>query len=59
MFFDPACVPCIINQAYNSAKLFTDGDKELQFKIIKEVCNEVQNILMKTQAHRCLQKKHN
>ena len=44
MFFDPACVPCIINQAYNSAKLFTDGDKELQFKIIKEVCNEVQNI---------------
>jgi hypothetical protein len=38
MFFDPACVPCIIRQAYNSAKLITNGDKELQLKIIKEVC---------------------
>ena len=29
--FNPAC---IINQAYNSMKLFTIGNKELQLKII-------------------------
>ncbi len=40
MFFDPACVPCIIKQAYNSASLFTDGNKELQLKIIQDVCAE-------------------
>jgi hypothetical protein len=44
MFFDPACVPCIIKQAYNSAKIFTNGNSELQFKIIKEVCAEALNI---------------
>jgi hypothetical protein len=44
MFFDPACIPCIIRQAYNSSKLFTDGNKELQLKIIKEVCAEAAQI---------------
>lgn len=44
MFFDPACVPCVVKQAYNSSKLFTNGDKQLQLKIIKEVCAEVQNL---------------
>jgi damage-control phosphatase, subfamily I len=44
MFFDPACIPCIISQAYNTARLFTNGNKELQLKIIKEVCSEVKNI---------------
>jgi damage-control phosphatase, subfamily I len=44
MFFDPACVPCIVKQAYNSARLFTNGNKELQLKIIKEVCAETINI---------------
>jgi uncharacterized protein with ATP-grasp and redox domains len=41
MFFDPACIPCIIKQAYNAAKLFSDGNKEAQLNIIKEVCTEV------------------
>ncbi len=44
MFFDPACVPCIIKQAYNSASLFADGNKELQLKIIKDVCAEAVKI---------------
>jgi len=44
MFFNPACIPCIINQAYNSAKLFTNGNKELHLKIIKEVCANIQFI---------------
>jgi len=39
MFFDPACIPCIIKQAYNSAALFTNGNKDIQLKIIKEVCS--------------------
>lgn len=44
MFFEPACFPCIVKQAYNSAQLFTNGNKKLQFKIIKEVCAEILNI---------------
>jgi len=44
MFFDPACIPCIIHQAYNSIKLFTDGDKDIQLKVMKEVCAEIRNI---------------
>ena len=41
MFFDPRCIPCIINQAYNAARLFNKEDKELQLKIVKEVCKSV------------------
>jgi damage-control phosphatase, subfamily I len=44
MSFDPACIPCIINQANNSAKLFLDGNKSARLQILKEVCLEVQNI---------------
>jgi damage-control phosphatase, subfamily I len=44
MSFDPACIPCIINQANNSAKLFLDGNKSARLQILKEVCMEVQNI---------------
>jgi hypothetical protein len=44
MFLEPACIPCIVKQAYNTSKLFTKGNKELQLKIIKEVCSEIQNI---------------
>ena len=44
MLFDPECIPCIINQAYNAAKLFTDGNKELQFKIVKDACEAVLSI---------------
>jgi len=41
MVFDPRCIPCIINQAYNAARLFNKDDKELQLKIVKEVCKSV------------------
>ncbi|MGD8781203.1 MAG: ARMT1-like domain-containing protein [Ignavibacteria bacterium] len=44
MFFDPACIPCIINQAYKAAKLFSNGDKDLQFKLVKDASKEIQNI---------------
>jgi len=44
MFFDPACIPCIVKQAYNSAKLFTNGNKELQLKMLKEVCASTLNL---------------
>jgi len=44
MFFDPRCVPCIINQAYNAARLFNKEDKELQLKIVKEACEAVSTI---------------
>ena len=44
MFLDPACIPCIINQSYNAAKLFTNGNKDLQLKIIKEACEEVKKV---------------
>ena len=44
MFFDPACIPCIVKQAYNFAQLFTNGNKDIQLKIIQEVCSEVQII---------------
>ena len=44
MFLDPGCIPCIVNQAYNAAKLFTNGDKELQLKIVKEACNAVLSV---------------
>jgi len=44
MFFDPACIPCIIKQAYNTSNLFVKGNKELQLKILKEVCSEIQYI---------------
>jgi len=41
MFFDPRCIPCIINQAYNAVRLFNKDDKELQLKVVKEVCKSV------------------
>ncbi len=44
MLLDPRCIPCIINQAYNAAKLFTDGNKELQFSIVKQACSSVLTI---------------
>jgi len=44
MLLDPGCIPCIINQAYNAAKLFTNGNKEIQFKIIKEACSKIISI---------------
>jgi uncharacterized protein with ATP-grasp and redox domains len=44
MFFDPRCVPCIINQAYNAARLFNKENKELQLKIVKEACKAVDTI---------------
>ncbi len=41
MYFDPRCVPCIINQAYNAVRLFNKDDKELQLQVVKEVCKSV------------------
>ncbi len=34
----------LLNKHINSANLFTDGNKELQLKIVKEVCAEALNI---------------
>jgi uncharacterized protein with ATP-grasp and redox domains len=39
MFFDPECIPCIIKQAYNAGKLFTNENKKIQLKIVKEACS--------------------
>ncbi len=44
MFFDPECIPCIIKQAYNAAKIFTNGNTEQQFKIVKEACSAVLSV---------------
>lgn len=44
VYFNPECIPCVINQALRAAKLFTNGDKNLQLKILKEVCEEVKII---------------
>jgi hypothetical protein len=44
MFLDPACIPCIVKQAYNSSNMFTKGNKKLQLKILKEVCFEIHSI---------------
>ena len=44
MLLDPECIPCIIKQAYDSAKRFTTDNIELQFKIVKEACSEVLSI---------------
>ena len=46
MSFDPQCIPCIVNQACNAAKLLAPGDKDLQLTIVKEVCRAVENIDM-------------
>jgi len=44
MLLDPECIPCIIKQAYDSAKRFTSDNTELQFKIVKEACSAVLSI---------------
>ena len=44
MSFDLRCIPCIVNQACNVSKLLAEGNKELQLKIVKEVCRTVDDI---------------
>lgn len=44
MIFAPACIPCIVNQAYNSAQLLSSRNDDLQFKILTDVCVETKNI---------------
>ena len=44
MALDPACIPCLINQAYNVSKLMTDGNTGLQLEIMKKVCGAITNI---------------
>lgn len=42
MYFDPECIPCIIRQAHKAAKLFTNGDTDLQLKILREACERIE-----------------
>ncbi len=44
MILDSACIPCIINQAYNISKITTKRDKALQVKIMKKVCSALTHI---------------
>ena len=44
MILDSACIPCIINQAYNVSRLTAKKDKVLQVKIIKKVCDALTHI---------------
>ncbi|MBN2571969.1 MAG: hypothetical protein JXA68_07565, partial [Ignavibacteriales bacterium] len=39
--FEPACLPCILNQGLNSAKLFGIEDKETQLQMLNEIMNEL------------------
>lgn len=41
MFFDPDCIPCIINQANRAARNFTNGNEDLRLTILKEICEKV------------------
>ena len=50
MSFDPQCIPCIVNQASNAAKLLAPGDKGLQLTIVKDVCRAVDGIDTKHSA---------
>jgi hypothetical protein len=44
MIFEPECIPCIVNQTFNNACLLTNGDTELQIKILKKVCQEIETV---------------
>jgi damage-control phosphatase, subfamily I len=44
MIFEPGCLPCIINQAYNFAKTLSNDNKIIQQKIIREVCALMANL---------------
>lgn len=44
MYFDPACIPCILTQAYRAAQLFGKGDKEFQLHLLKKVSEEIKCI---------------
>jgi len=44
MLYLPACVPCIVKQAYTLSSKFAGCSEEIQFKILGEVCSEIRNI---------------
>lgn len=44
MNLDPECIPCIINQAFRTAKLLAPEDRRVQISILKEVCKAVDNL---------------
>ncbi|MGC8685870.1 MAG: ARMT1-like domain-containing protein, partial [bacterium] len=44
MILDSACIPCIINQAYNVSRLTAKNNKVLQVKIMKKVCSALTHI---------------
>ncbi|MBN1638332.1 MAG: DUF89 family protein, partial [Ignavibacteriales bacterium] len=41
--FEPACIPCILNQGLNSAKLFGITDKKTQLIMLNEIMSEILN----------------
>ncbi|MGB9591309.1 MAG: damage-control phosphatase ARMT1 family protein [Candidatus Kryptoniota bacterium] len=50
MKLDPECIPCVVKQAYTTAKLLVPKNAELQFNIIKDVCRAVDSIDMNSAA---------
>lgn len=50
MFLDPACIPCIVKQAYNTSNMFTKSNKKLQLKVLKEVCKEIYGLSINKSA---------
>ena len=50
MNLDPECIPCIVNQAYRTAKLLAPENTELQFNIVREVCRAVDDLDLNSAA---------
>ena len=50
MNLDPECVPCIVNQAYRTAKLLAPGNVQMQLNIVKEVCRAVDGLDLSSAA---------
>jgi hypothetical protein len=44
MLFEPACILCIVKQAYNTTKLAVKKNKNLHIKIFRNIFSEIQNI---------------
>jgi uncharacterized protein with ATP-grasp and redox domains len=50
MKLDPECIPCVVGQAYRTAKLLAPANAQLQLKVIKEVCKTVDSIDLNSAA---------
>jgi hypothetical protein len=44
LLFEPECIPCIVNQAYNTSKIAAKANKYLHIKILKAIFSEIQTI---------------